>query len=234
MVSVAQQLHEELFAEALTSPSNQPTYQAEPEILRRYGERAIDVLKSHDAEVRPLIRKLSLETSNAEPYDRNMKVIIGDTPTVYGLRLGFVKKGGFIMPVLHRIPIGKVFGSYNKDTDTLTVHYGIFNEFAADDPERASLENMGIEYQSPKTVLTHERAHRLQHENGALDKYNWRDAIEGLATVATEYLLKKPQQVYQSAQGLARNLIEKFGFKNTFRGDIPPAYRAAPNPVPLN
>jgi hypothetical protein len=226
-MTMASSHEKELYPDFASPSNNRPTFAADPKLWDRYGEKAIDVLKSYwGSQIHPTLRKFALENLNAEPYYKNLTIQLSDLPTIYGYRISLEQAGRVPMIKIKKVPVGKVQGVYQPGKDNLRMHYGIFNEFAADDPDREMLSKRGMEYSDPIDVGVHEGMHRLQDQTGAIHQYikksrRARDIIEGVATKATEYALKKTQQVYQGAQRLAEKLFEKYGFARTFVGNVP-------------
>lgn len=195
MPTETERLTNELYAD---SDSQEPVYENHPTLLRRYW--------------RPVQKKLSryAREIGITPKFHEWRVRVSELPTIRDRR--------------GRIG-GKVFGRYTPGEKRIEYDASVFPELGH--PTRDELKRQGMLVQDAEEVGVHEGGHALQEESGALGRYlrkAWIFAkayIEGLNTKATEYMTGRKQAVYRVYQKLAERLINKYGMKKAFRGDIP-------------
>lgn len=195
-ITTADKFQAELFDDLPRPEANEPIFENHPTILRRYW--------------RPIQKKLSeyARQMGIQPKFNEWRVRVSELPTYKALGRIF----------------GKVFGRYRPGEKILELDPSLIPELKH--PTRYELKKQDMLKQDIEEVGLHEGIHGLQDESGALDKYlqrAWifaRTYIEGLATKATAHLTGKEQPVYRGAQKLAQRLIDKYGMRKAFRGDV--------------
>jgi len=196
-LSQADRFTEDLYDDLHSSESNEPVFENHPTLLRRYWPPIQEKLSRYAREI------------GITPKFHEWRVRVSELPTY--------KAFGRIW--------GKVFGRYTPWEKKIEFDASVFPEL--EHHTRYQLKKQGMPVQDAEDVGVHEGGHALQEESGALDKYlkkAWifaRAYIEGLNTKATEYMTGRKQAVYRVYQKLAERLINKYGMKKAFRGDVP-------------
>lgn len=191
---------------------NEPTYLNHADTLKKYISPAVEKVNDFFG------KKLGVA-----PYAKNLKVKMAKLPSKYGVALKKTKDG---LKLIY-VPIGKIFGMYNPDTEEHFVDPIGFGEF--DDPEREYWKRLGVGDRIPDALPTngHEYIHHAQNKLGIIQKAvsklgdKARSYIEGYASTVSDKLFGKTH-VYEPEKVAFEELVGKVGEKKALTCDFDP------------
>jgi hypothetical protein len=189
---------------------NEPTYLNHANTIRKYFSPAAEKVNDFFG------KKLG-----AAPYAKNLKVKVAKLPSQYKRAIKKTRDG----LKQYLIPVGKIFGLYNPETEEHTVDPICISEM--DDPERKYWENLGIGDRIPDGLPTngHEYIHHAQNKFGIIKKAEdtlgsrARAYIEGYTSTLSDQLFGKTH-VYEQEKEAFKQLVAKVGEKKALTCDF--------------
>lgn len=185
-----------------------------------YSDDLIDLENKHEEE--GIIRKYYTKAKEKiqdyfskkmerYPYFGDLKIGLEKLPTY----IGFVKEWG----KAKLKPVGKVFGMYSPETNTILIDPVVFEEL--DDPERGWLEKY-FDIPSAENVIGHEMLHSDQENTGILGKLyrkygeEARGYIEGAVSYVSDSIFGESGCYTRLKEGFSR-LVDNIGLKRAYQ-----------------
>ncbi len=178
-----------------------------------YSEELTDerVLKRYYTKSKARLYDFFVKNMDRLPYFGRLRIGLAKLPTYIAL----VKEWGRVK----LRPIGKVFGLYSPETNTILIDPVVMPEL--DDPERAWLRKY-MDIPSGESVLGHEMVHSDQANTGLMDrlyrKYGQqaREYVEGAASYICDAIFGK-SGCYGKLKAWFGSLVEKSGLKRAYQ-----------------
>ena len=188
---------EGLYSDELVDTRN---LESEEGIIRKYYKRA-----------RQRIGDYFSKKMGRMPYFGDLKIGLAKLPTYFSL----VKEWG----KLKMKPVGKVFGMYSPESNTVLVDPVVFKELA--DPERRWLRKY-MDMPSGENVIGHEMLHCDQENTGILERLyrrygeDARGYIEGAVSYVADSVFGESGCYTRLKEGFSR-LVDRIGLKRAYQ-----------------